>query len=66
MTTTGYILPLIGLVFIVLALYHLVQACRATGRNREGASIARRVRKRLAMIFMIVGVALLGLFFLHG
>jgi len=58
-------IPLVvGLVFIALALFHLFTALREPSKINAESDIAKKVRLRLAVIFMIVGLGLCGFNFL--
>lgn len=59
-----YILPLIGALFVILASVHYVKALKAPLETNGNWSISKKVRLKLAVIFGIVGIALIGLNYL--
>lgn len=56
-----YILPLIGALFVILASFHYVKALNTPLEPNGNWCISKKVRLRLAVIFGIVGIALIGL-----
>jgi hypothetical protein len=60
------ILSLVGAFFVILAAFHWVKALKAPIDPSGDWSIAKKVRLKLAIIFGIVGIALLGLHYLLG
>ena len=56
--TASNILQLVGLVFFSIAIFHFVGVLRPRSRTDGSTQISRKVRIRLAIIFMIVGTAL--------
>lgn len=54
------IIPAIACVFILLAVYHLLSACRDARQCDDASQITARVRKRLGVVFLLVGAGLLG------
>ncbi len=52
-------LQLVGLIFFSIAIYHIVAVLRGKSRNNGNINLSSKVRIKLAVIFMIVGMALL-------
>lgn len=58
----SYTLPLVGLIFISIAIFHIVTMLRDASKTNGDASISNKVRIKLAVIFIIVGMALFGFY----
>jgi multisubunit Na+/H+ antiporter MnhB subunit len=54
----------IACIFILLALYHLAAARRNLGQSDDASRITVRVRKRLGLVFLLVGAGLFGYYWL--
>jgi multisubunit Na+/H+ antiporter MnhB subunit len=58
------IIPAIACVFILLAFYHLAATRRNLRQSDDASRITVRVRKRLGLIFFLVGAGLFGYYWL--
>jgi len=58
----NYILPLVGLIFFSIAVFHITSVLRAVSKPDRGASIYKKVRIKLAAIFFLAGMALIGFY----
>ncbi len=53
------IIPAIACIFILLSIYHLAAARRNVRQCDNASQITVRVRKRLGVVFLLVGAGLL-------
>jgi len=58
------IIPAIACIFILLSVYHLAAALRNTFQGDHQSRIVARVRKRIGIVFLLVGAGLLGYYWL--
>lgn len=58
------IIPAIACIFILLAIYHLAAARRNIRQSDDASRITVRVRKRLGVVFLLVGAGLFGYYWL--
>jgi hypothetical protein len=57
-----FILPSIGCVFILLAVYHLAPAVKSSLKPDHYTKVKVNVRKRIGAVFLFVGIGLFGFY----